>query len=222
MDEKLKSKVLAEWGIDDLPLDQQVIGIFEEVRDIPFGRMGSRDPKDVYEKNKGTCSGKNFLLRELYGRIGLRTKDMICLQRWKDLTWFPDDTYGVVEFPDELAQMLQTTEIVDFHNYVKLLAGDRWITVDATIDLPLTKLGFHTTEDWDGKSDMPLCFAGTDKIWDCGDKGLEAKRQLIAMLPEDIREARNRFLSKLTEWIDSLRQKGEVSSSYSPAVESRR
>ena len=210
MEESLKNRILAEWGIDSLPFDQQVVRIFEKVRDIPFGHMGSRDPKDVYERNKGTCSGKNFLLRELFKAIGIKTKDIICLQRWKDLTWFPDDTYGLVKLPDELIQVLETTEVVDFHNYVKILMGNRWLTVDATIDPPLRKLGFYTTEHWDGKSDMPLCFVGTHKVWDCGDEGLEKKAQLTAMLPKEISEARLLFLRKLTKWIDSLRESEEV------------
>jgi hypothetical protein len=210
MDESLKRRILSEWEIDTLPLDQQVVAIFEKVRDIPFGHMGSRDPKDVYESNKGTCSGKNFLLRELYKAIGVQTKDLICLQRWKDLTWFPDDTYGTVELPEELVEILETYEVVDFHNYVKILVDGRWVTVDVTIDLPLMKIGFYTTEHWDGKSDMPLCFVGTHKVWDCGDQGLERKAELTAMLPQEIREARLLFLRKLTKWIDSLRESGEI------------
>jgi len=210
VDESLKSRILSEWGIDGLPVGEQVVAIFEKVRDIPFGHMGSRDPKDVYERNKGTCSGKNFLLRDLYKAIGIKTKDMICLQRWKDLTWFPDDIYGLVKLPQELMQLLETTEVVDFHNYVKILVDHRWVTVDVTIDLPLRRLGFFTTEHWDGKSDMPLCFVGTHKVWDCGAKGLERKAELTAMLPEETREARLRFLRALTEWVESSRESDEV------------
>jgi hypothetical protein len=206
MDKQLRNEIFKAWGIEGLPLDQQVINIFEHVRDIPFGRMGSRDPKDVYERNKGTCSGKNFLLKALYEGIGLETKDMICLQRWKDLTWFPDDTYRIVDLPEDLLAMLERYEIVDFHNYVAIRREGKWITVDATIDLPLTKMGFYTTEDWDGKSSMPLCFVGTDKIWDCGNEGAQKKAELTAMLPESIQDARNRFLESMTGWIDALRE----------------
>jgi hypothetical protein len=210
MDKMLRDNIFKAWGIDDLPPGQQVIKTFERVRDIPFGRMGSRDPKDVFERNKGTCSGKSFLLKELYEGIGLGTKDMICLQRWKDLTWFPDDTYGIVELPDELKAMLEEHEIVDFHNYVAVLREGNWVRVDATIDLPLTKVGFYTTEHWDGTSDMPLCFVGTDKVWDCGNKGAEKKAELTAMLPQSIQDARNRFLERLTAWIDTLRDEKRI------------
>lgn len=210
MEEELTKKILKEWGVLDLPLDQKIIKIFEKVRDILFGNIGSRDPKDVYEQNKGTCSGKNFLLKELYKGIGLQTKDMICLQRWKDLIWFPDDTYGLVDLPEELKQLLAQMEIVDFHNFVRILVDDKWIAVDATIDLPLKKLGFYTTENWDGKSDMPLCFVGSHKAWDCGDSGAEKKAELTGKLPEEIQKARHQFLMSLTGWIDILREKGEI------------
>lgn len=200
-------EVLTAWGFPDLEPASRATAIFEKVRDIPFGRMGSRDPWEVYRQNKGTCSGKSFLLRELFQGIGLQTRDMICLQRWRDLTWFPDETYGVVNFPNPLQQMLETVEIVDFHNYLQVRQGEKWLTVDASIDLPLTELGFYTTEHWDGESDMPLCFAGSDKVWACGDRGEKAKQELTGQLPEKLRAARNEFLEELTRWIDVWREK---------------
>ena len=208
MDKAQLEKIYDAWGIMDLAIDRGVVKLFERVRDIPFGRMGSRDPWDVYQRNMGTCSGKHFLLRELYAGLGLEVKDMICLQRWKDLTWFPDDTYGVVDFPDELLEMMEETEIVDFHNYLLVLREGRWVRVDASLDLPLTRLGFYTTEEWDGVSDMPLCFVGTGKVWDCGGRGREKKAVLTASLPREIQEARNRFLEKMTAWLDGMRESG--------------
>ncbi len=210
MDEALRKRILDEWGITNLPFEEKVVKIFEKVRDIRFGSMGSRDPKDVYEKNKGTCSGKNFLLRDLYKGIGIKTKDMICLQRWKDLTWFPTNVYKNVSFPEKLLKMLDENDIVDFHNYEEILINGKWIVVDATIDKPLKKLGFYTTENWDGKTSMPLCFAGTDKKWDCGDRGAEEKKKLISLLPENIARARDEFLKTMTSWIDNLRESGKI------------
>ena len=210
MNAELRNKILTDWGIFALPLDQQIIKIFKKVRDIPFGSIDSRNPADIYEKNKGTCSGKSFLARGLYKDIGLKTKDMICLQRWKDLIWYPDDRYGLVALPGELRQMLEQKEVIDFHNYVRIFIDSTWVTVDVTIDLPLRKLGFYTTENWDGKSDMPLCFVGSHKVWDCGDNGMEKKAELTDRLPEHIRDARHQFLISLTGWLDGLRERREV------------
>jgi hypothetical protein len=203
-------EILKSWSIYELSEDDQVVEIFERVRDIHFGSIGSRNPMDVYKTNKGTCSGKHFLLRELYKGIGLKTKDMVCMQRWKDLIWFPTSRYKIVNFSDKLMKMLEENEIIDFHNYVKILVNGKWIQVDVTIDRPLTKLGFFTTENWNGKSDMPLCFCGSHKVWDCGDNGLKKKRELIQQLPENIKTARNQFLQSMTKWIDNLRESGEI------------
>ena len=214
MERKLSAQqrveILDAWGIAGRPRDEQIIMLYEKVRDIPFGSIGSRDPYDVYRANKGTCSGKNFLIKELLNEIGVKTKDMICLQRWKDLTWFPDDEYGVVELPDHLMKHFEEHEIVDFHNYVKIEREEGWVQLDVTIDAPLKALGFHVVEDWDGKSDMPLCFVGSHKVWDCGDAGFEKKEELTAMLPKKIETDRAAFLKAMTEWIDEWRNKQKV------------
>lgn len=210
LSQKERNKILKEWDVYELSLNDQIVKIFEKVRDIRFGSINSRNPIDVYKANKGTCSGKHFLIKELYKGIGLKTKDMICMQRWKDLMWFPTGNYEIVNFSEELIDMLKEYEIIDFHNYLKIFIDGKWIQLDVTIDKPLKKLGFFTTENWDGKSDMPLCFCGTNKIWDCEDNGMEQKRNLVNQLPEKIRTARKEFLEQLTKWIDALREKGEL------------
>ncbi|BES65665.1 hypothetical protein SANA_21040 [Gottschalkiaceae bacterium SANA] len=200
-----RKEILKEWKINTLSKDKQIVALYEKVRDIPFGSIGSRDPYKVYQANKGTCSGKNFLIKELFNEIGVATKDMICLQRWKDLTWYPDDEYNVVELPDHLMKLFENNEIVDFHNYVKIYVDDKWVQLDVTIDAPLKALGFHVVENWDGKSDMPLCFVGTHKVWDCGDEGHLKKIEFTNMMPDGIEDARKYFLKSLTSWIDEWR-----------------
>jgi hypothetical protein len=83
MDRKARAKI-EEWT-DDLPPEQKIVRLFEKVRDIPLGSIGSRDPEAVYEKNVGTCSRRNLLLRELYDEGGIETKDMFTLHRFNDL-----------------------------------------------------------------------------------------------------------------------------------------
>ena len=204
--EEEREQILDEWNINSLSKEEQIIKIFENVRDINFGSIGSRDPMDVYKAGKGTCSGKNFLAGELFKAVGVEVKDMICLQRWKDLTWFPDDEYGLVDFPKELLDKLEAEEIVDFHNYLLLKIDGKWVQVDLTIDSELQELGFHTETNWDGKSEMPLCFVGTHKVWDCGDQGAEKKAELTSKLPKNIRKARKDFLRSLTSWLDEWRE----------------
>jgi hypothetical protein len=202
-----RKEILSEWGIDKLSKEKQIVALYEKVRDIPFGTIGSRDPYKVYLANKGTCSGKNFLIKELFNEIGVKTKDMICLQRWKDLTWYPDDEYDVVKLPNDLMEHFDKNEIVDFHNFVKIFVDGKWVQLDVTIDLPLKALGFHVVENWDGKSDMPLCFVGSHKVWDCGNEGYLKKIEFTSLLPDGAEDARKDFLKSLTSWIDDWRLK---------------
>jgi hypothetical protein len=206
LNKEQRQEILAAWGIEKQPKARQITMLYEKVRDIPFGSMGSRDPYRVYQLNKGTCSGKNFLIKELFNEIGVKTRDMICLQRWKDLTWFPDDEYDVVTLPEHLMKHFDNSDIVDFHNFVKIEVNGRWVQLDVTIDAPLKALGFHVVEKWDGASDMPLCFVGTHKVWDCGDCGFEKKVEFTSMLPETFEKARKAFLEALTAWIDDWRK----------------
>jgi len=151
LDEELKSKILSEWGVDGLPFDQQVVRIFEKVRDIPFGRMGSRDPKDVYERNKGTCSGKNFLLTELYQAIGVKTNDI--------------GMPAALEGPDLVSRMIPTESWIyqmswfkcwrrlrswTFTTIVQILVDDKWVTVDVTIDLSTQEIGVPIPQNYWG------------------------------------------------------------------------
>lgn len=209
MDKKLRAKIVKEW-VGGFPLEQNIVRLFENVRDIPFGSMGSRDPEDVYEKNMGTCSGKNLLLRELYDEIGIETKDMLTLHRFNDLVWFPTHSYPLLQLPAEVEEILNVGPLYDFHNYTRIRVNGKWINVDATFDKPLNKYGFVVNENWNGKTDMTLCVVGTYKIWDCGDKGLEEKDRMTKLLPEKIQRNRKLFLRKLTEWIAELRNNGEI------------
>ncbi|GAG13701.1 unnamed protein product [marine sediment metagenome] len=209
VDRKLRAKIVKEWS-GSLPLEQKIVRLFERVRDIPFGCMGSRDPEDVYQKNMGTCSGKNLLLRELYNEIDIETKDMLTLHRFNDLVWFPTESYPLLQLPAEIEEILNRGPVYDFHNYTRISVDGRWINVDATFDKSLSRYGFVVNENWNGKTDTMLCVAGTYKVWDCGDKGLEEKRRMTTLLPEKIQRSREVFLRKMTEWIAELRVKGEI------------
>ncbi|MDO7977779.1 hypothetical protein [Oceanotoga teriensis] len=193
------------WNINDLNINNKIIKIFENVRDIPYGNINSRSPYDVFKNNMGTCSGKHFLARDLFNYIGIKTKDMICLQRWKDLTWFENESYKIIEFAEPLKDFLYQYEIIDFHNYLMIMNNNRWIQVDLTLDSKLSSLGFKIQESWDGNSDIPMCFVTTNKIWECGNFGAEKKAELVSKLPDDISKNRKMFLKAFTKWLDDFR-----------------
>ena len=192
-------QIINEWT-NDQPLPQKIIILFEKVRDIPYGDVGSRDPLDVYKQNKGTCSGKHELLKALYKELGLQVKDFLIMHRFKELP---------VKFSPEITEILNRTDITDPHNYFKVLIDNKWLTVDVTWDKALQKLGFPVNENWDGKTDMPVTVAPGGKVYEPEDP-IALKKELINKLPEHVQEERKLFLKKCTEWLDNLRETKEI------------
>lgn len=107
MDSQLKQKIIEEWA-GDQSIEKKIITLFEKVRDIPYGNIGSRDPADVYKEGKGTCSGKHELLKELYQELGIKTKDFLIMHRFKEMP---------VDFPEDIMTILNRSDIVDPHNF---------------------------------------------------------------------------------------------------------
>lgn len=191
--------IITEWASGQ-PLVQQVVTLFEKVRDIPYGDIGSRDPLDVYRKNKGTCSGKHELLKGLYRELGLEVKDYLVMHRFKQLP---------VKFPDEIMDILERTDIVDPHNYFKVKIGDKWLAVDVTWDKALKKLGFPVNENWDGQSDMKVVVAPGGDVYESDDP-IALKKSLIQSLPAQVQADRQLFLDTTTKWLDHLRETGDI------------
>ena len=45
---------------------------FSLVRDMSYERASSRDPLTTISEWKGTCSGKHYLLKDLFEELGMR------------------------------------------------------------------------------------------------------------------------------------------------------
>ncbi len=194
MESRLRKDIIHRWAAG-LPLNEQTVKLFEKVRDIPYGNIGSRDPQDVYDKNKGTCSGKHELLKELYKELGVEVKNFVAVHKFNDLK---------SDFPKDIKEILDKTEIRDPHNFLKIKVNGKWLTVDATWDKPLKKLGFPVTENWDGKSDTKLCVVSRNTFET--DNPIEVKEKVLAQMPEKARKDRELFLKRLTGWLERLRK----------------
>lgn len=168
----------------------KIISIFEYVRDIPYGDIGSRNPDDILEKNMGTCSGKHALLKKLYSEAGIKCKDYIAMHKFIDLP---------IEYPKNLKEILSKNNIIDPHNFIKINVNNRWVTVDATWDMPLKKLGFPVNINWDGKSDMDICVKAfrTNEVKDPN----RYKEEELSKLDKKTQKNRKIFLKELSMWL---------------------
>lgn len=185
MRHELVMEILGKWAPDG-----SLAGVFERVRDIPYGVIGTRDPEQVYLRNIGTCSGKNFLFFELASALGFEARHFVCSHSFRA---FP------VKLPPHLKKMLDEQDILDYHNFVKVLVDGRWLTVDVTWDMPLKKYGFPVNDNLDGKiSCVPI------ETWETTDPE-KFKEDHIASMPKAEQDMRKLFLHGLSEWVSGLR-----------------
>lgn len=166
------------------------------VRDIPYGSIGSRSSVDVLNQNMGTCSGKHFLLKEIYEYLGYKVKDGIAYHNFNDLK---------VQLSDELMDILHQGIIPDPHNFLKVEFGGEWLDIDVTWDIALGELGFETNQDWDGKSNMRLCVVA--KSVETVEDGLKVKEEFVEKLDQESKERRKLFIEILGVYLAEYREK---------------
>lgn len=189
----LVDQTYAEWtaGLD--PLRARIV-LFERVRDIPYNYPASRDPEEVLRAGVGTCSGKHYLLAELYRRLGLRVRSMICSHRFNE---------SPLPFPEGMQAMLRRDEIVDMHDYLQIEVGGDWIEVDATWECGLRDFGFPVNEAWDGQTAMILSVVADESVVVDGEPG-RAKEEMLAKLSPRQRSLRKTFLDAMNRWMAEL------------------
>lgn len=170
---------------------QARVALFERVRDIPYAYPASRDPVEVLRLNRGSCSGKHYLLGELYRQLGLRIRHIICTHRFNE---------SPVVFPEDMQEMLRKNEIVDLHDYIQICVGDEWIDVDATWDSGLRSFGFPVNEDWDGASSMALSVV-PEELTVVESDPERLKEEMLSRLTPRQRTLRKQFLEALSRWV---------------------
>lgn len=112
---------------------------FALVRDMPYVRASSREPKTTIREWRGTCSGKHYLLKALFAELGLRSRLIACTT---------ESQIDPNEVPAELRPIVERAggRIVDIHNYLVVESPKGDMVVDATWPLETRRLGFTVNE----------------------------------------------------------------------------
>jgi hypothetical protein len=184
---------LEEWTTGRDPIAARV-ALFEHVRDLPYHYPASRDPLEVLRRPGGSCSGKHYLLGELFRRQGLPVRHMICTHRFND---------SPLPFPEHMQDLLRKNEIVDLHDYLQICIDGTWVDIDATWPLGMRDFGLPVTDDWDGKSPMNLTVI-PDEHEEAGDDPAKAKEERLSKLTPRQRMLRKQFLEALSQWASEL------------------
>ena len=193
MDEDPVRAAFEEWtrGCDAVAAR---IAVFEKVRDIPYQYPASRIPAEVLQRGGASCSGKHYLLGDLFRRQGLAVRHMLCTHHFND---------SPLPFPEDMQDMLRKNEIIDLHDYLQVCIDGEWIDVDATWHLGLRDYGFPVTEDWDGKSSMLLTVIPDEYEQLEGDLA-KAKEEMLSKLTPRQRTLRKQFLESLSKWVEDV------------------
>lgn len=189
-------RILSEWT-KNLNGEQAVVKVFQRVRDIPYGVIGSRNPLKVLAANKGTCSGKHLLLAGLYRSMGLDVRDMVAFHKYEGLP-------RKIQYPEKLRLLLQRGDgIPDYHNFIKLSLKGTWVTLDATFEEDLKD--HFVVNEWDGRSDTKLSVKPI-MAWEVKDP-IGFKLTKLAEMPSEIQDCRKEFLRAFSDWLVQLREK---------------
>jgi transglutaminase-like putative cysteine protease len=184
---------LEQWTRDCDPVAAR-IALFERVRDLPYQYPASRNPVEVLQRPGGSCSGKHYLLGELFRLHGLAVRHMLCTHRFNE---------SPVPFPDRMQELLLKNEIVDVHDYLQINIDGAWVDVDATWPLGLRDFGLPATDDWDGQSSMVLTVVPDEQTHTSGDPA-KAKEERLSKLTPRQRTLRKQFLESLGQWVAEL------------------
>ena len=71
---------------------------FALIRDMPYQRASSRHPEAIIREWRGTCSGKHYLLDEIFRELGRDSRVIMCTHRFtlENTTHFPSELQNLI------------------------------------------------------------------------------------------------------------------------------
>lgn len=171
---------------------------FRLVRDMPYQRASSRDSVTLIREWRGTCSGKHYLLKDLFQELGLRSRVMACTHRAR---------LDLAKVPHELKPRLEQAGgyFVDVHNFlcVELPDGAGEMVVDATWPLSTRQYGLTANERFILGEDQSIACKPM-QIWEipAGQDPQTFKEQLLRenFTPEEL-DLREQVIRSLGNWM---------------------
>jgi len=141
------------------------IKVYRLIRDIPYAvipsLIDSKKYLDILKLGRGSCTPKHFLLAEMFQRLGLLTLFTVYAFKWGERAEV------FVDYPEKLRD-LATRQPLGHHLACKVEIDGKMVVVDATLDLPLSKLELlPVNKDWDGFSDtlLPMTPVGEEIVF---------------------------------------------------------
>jgi len=183
---------LKKYKINKISPKKGFVKLVKIISEIPWGE--GRTIEDILKTKKiGTCTGKHLLLQACLEKLGIKSKQVVCIFRWSEQD---------IDLPTNLIKILQEGEWNHGHNFLNVEIDGNYIDIDVTWNSKLKKYGFLTLpSNWDGNSS----FVGLKfkKRFDDTDMN-KMKIELINSLTPEQQERRHKFVKELAKWIESI------------------
>lgn len=180
--------------------------VFSLVRDMPYLRATSRQPGAVLREWRGTCSGKHYLLNQLFQELGYETRIIMCTHQFTQ--------ENSRHFPESLRVHLAGGPIPDVHTFLRLrpmgsdsteLKADAgWTRLDATWPRETAVLGMTVNQRFEPGMDMQLACQPIEFFEVPEEADPQAfKEQLIGTFCAGQMSERELLIEGIGEWLTS-------------------
>ena len=167
---------------------------FALVRDMPYRRASSRKPEAIVEEWRGTCSGKHYLLADIFRELGLESRVIMCTHRFT-----PENTR---HFPPELRELVAVSLVPDVHTYLRVNTDEGWTVVDATWPSSAGPLGMMVNREFVPGRDMTIACDPIETLpVPEGMDPQEFKEQVIREFCGESSQVRDEFIEGLGRWL---------------------
>ena len=167
---------------------------FALVRDMPYRRASSRRPEAIVEEWRGTCSGKHYLLADIFRELGLETRVFMATHR------FTAENTG--HFPAELRALVAQAPVPDVHTYLRVHIAQGWTVVDATWPSSAAPLGMPVNREFRPGADMTIACDPIESLpVPEGEDPQQFKEQVIARFCGQSSQTRDDFIEGLGRWL---------------------
>ena len=168
--------------------------VFALVRDMPYRRAKSRAPEAIITEWQGTCSGKHYLLKELFQEMGVRTKVIMCTHQF--------DRVNTTHFPEFLRNLTAQGPVPDVHTFLRIEIGSGWMNVDATWPAQAEALGMPVNREFKTGVSMGLA-CNPIEYFDVpdGEEPQSFKEDLIRRFCGGDVDRREAFIQGLSTWL---------------------
>ncbi len=172
---------------------------FALVRDMPYQRASTREPEAIVREWRGTCSGKHYLLDEIFRELGMETRIVMCTHRFT--------RENTSHFPAELNSLVTLEPVPDVHTYIRLKTDVGWMNVDATWPSSAGPLGMTVNRTFANGKDMAIaCDPIGSFVVPNGDDPQAFKEQLIAEFCGSSSTIRDEFIEGMSRWLSDATQ----------------